>query len=216
MAKQIIYLINCLAAEIDKYPEISKKIKVVFVEDYSVSVSERLMPATDISEQISLAGMEASGTGNMKAVLNGALMVCTEDGANIEIVEQCGEDSAFMFGLSKEEANSTWARGYDPMWHYNNNPRVRLVIDSLKKGFNGVSFEDIASYLLWNSHNKDLYMCLADFEDYLKVRDQIYALYKKPQQWHKKCLKNISRMGYFSSDRSIEEYAKDIWNLQKI
>ena len=216
MAKQIIYLINCLAKEIDKYPEISKKIKVVFVEDYSVSVSERLMPATDISEQISLAGMEASGTGNMKAVLNGALMVCTEDGANIEIVEQCGEDSAFMFGLSKEEANKTWARGYDPMWHYNNNPRVRLVIDALKKGFDGTSFEDVAAYLLWNSQNKDLYMCLADFEEYLKVREQIYALYKKPQQWHKKCLKNISRMGYFSSDRSIEEYASEIWHLRKI
>jgi len=216
MAKQIIYLINCLAAEIDKHPQVSQKLKVVFVEDYSVSVSEKLMPATDISEQISLAGMEASGTGNMKAVLNGALMLCTEDGANIEIVQHCGEDSAFMFGMSKEEANSTWISGYNPKWYYDNNQRIRLVIDSLKKGFNDVSFEDIASYLMWSSQNKDLYMCLADFDEYLKTREQIFALYKKQQQWHQKCFKNISKMGYFSSDRSIEEYAQDIWGLKKI
>ncbi|MBQ3047532.1 MAG: glycogen/starch/alpha-glucan phosphorylase [Clostridia bacterium] len=216
MAKQIIYLINCLAAEIEKHPQVAEKLKVVFVEDYSVSVSEVLMPATDVSEQISLAGMEASGTGNMKAVLNGALMVCTEDGANIEIVNHCGKDSAFMFGMSKEEANTTWVSGYNPKWYYDNNPKIKLVVDSLKKGFNGVSFESISSYLLWSSQNKDVYMCLADFEEYLKTREKIFALYKKPQQWHQKCLQNISKMGYFSSDRSIEEYAQNIWKLKKI
>ncbi len=215
-AKEIIYLINQLAKEIDKNEKISKKLKVVFVENYSVTVAEKLMPATDVSEQISLAGQEASGTGNMKAVLNGALMICTPDGANIEISEVCGENSSFMFGMTAEDVTKTWNNNYSPRSYYENNPKIKTVIDMLAVGFNGTSFKNLADYLLSNLGDCDPYMCLADFESYLNACEELDNLYRKPLKWHKQALKNISKMGYFSSDRCIEEYAKNIWKLSKI
>lgn len=215
-AKEIIYLINQLALEIDKDEKVSKKLKIVFVENYSVTVAEKLMPATDVSEQISLAGQEASGTGNMKAVLNGALMLCTPDGANIEISDVCGKDSSFMFGMTAEDVANTWKNNYNPRNYYDNNPKIKTVIDLLSIGFNGTSFKGLADYLLSTNGDFDPYMCLADFEAYLKACEDMDALYRKPLKWHKQALKNISKMGYFSSDRCIEEYAKNIWNLQKI
>lgn len=215
-AKEIIYLINQLSKEIEKDEVISKKLKVVFVENYSVSIAEKLMPATDVSEQISLAGQEASGTGNMKAVLNGALMICTTDGANIEITDVCGENSSFMFGMKAEEVEKTWSNQYDPKKLYEQNEKIQKVIDLLIKGFNGVPFESIASYLLSSSDNSDPYMCLADFDSYVEAKEKLDSLYKNQVKWHKQCLKNIASMGYFSSDRSIEDYANEIWNLEKI
>lgn len=215
-AKEIIYLINQLATEINKDEEISKKLKIVFVENYSVTVAEKLMPATDVSEQISLAGQEASGTGNMKAVLNGALMICTPDGANIEISQVCGENSSFMFGMTANDVANTWNNNYNPRSYYENNAKIKTVIDMLSVGFNGTSFKGLADYLLSTNGDFDPYMCLADFEAYLKACDDMDALYRKPLKWHQQALKNISKMGYFSSDRCIEEYAKNIWNLQKI
>jgi len=216
IAKRIIKLICQVATEIDKNPKINKKIKVVFVENFSVSVSEKLIPATEVSQQISLAGYEASGTGNMKAVMNGALMLCTYDGAQPEIDHHCGEGGNFMFGLSPAEVERTWADGYHPIDLYHSNPIIMGVIDALNTGFNGECFRDIASYLLCTSAQVDNYMCLADFEEYLRAHERMDALYRKPLEWARASLRNISNMGHFSSDRSIEEYVEHIWDLTKL
>ncbi|MBR4002783.1 MAG: glycogen/starch/alpha-glucan phosphorylase [Clostridia bacterium] len=214
-AKEIVYLINQLAEEVNNNEKVNKKLKIVFVENYSVSIAEKLMPATDVSEQISLAGQEASGTGNMKAVYNGGLMICTADGANIEITDVCGENSSFMFGMKADEVENVWKTHYEPATYYSKNPKIKTVIDMLNKGFNGVSFSDLAKYLLSTADVGDPYMCLADFDSYVEAHEKLDKLYRKPALWHKQCLKNISKMGYFSSDRSIEDYAKDIWDLKK-
>ena len=219
MAKRIIKLINQLAAEINKNPEIFKIIKVVFVENFSVTVSERLIPAIDVSQQISLAGWEASGTGNMKAVMNGALMMCTYDGANAEIAKHCGGGGEFMFGLSPAEVEQIWADGYKPIDIYNQSRRIMAVIDALNHGFNGERFDDIASYLLGTLHDNDKndkYMCLADFIGYLVAHEEMDKLYRDPNKWAKAVLRNISNMGYFSSDRAIEEYVDKVWQLTRL
>lgn len=213
MAKRIIRLITSLAKEIDKNPEISKKLKVVFVEDYSVTLSELIMPATDVTEQISLAGMEASGTGNMKAVLNGALMLCTEDGANIEIAEKSGKGIHFAFGLKCNEVKDLWSKGYNPQIFYEQDARIQTVIKMLRKGFNGESYEDIADYLLWKSPYKDAYMNLADFDSYLASHDEMDKTYKNSKVWAKRVIKSVSSMGYFSADRSVKEYIAKIWKI---
>ena len=213
MAKRIIRLITALAADIEKHPEIAKKLKVVFVEDYSVTLSEMIMPATDVTEQISLAGREASGTGNMKAVLNGALMICTEDGANIEICEKCGANNHFSFGLTCAQVDEMWVKGYNPMSYYEKDDRIKTVIKMLVQGFNGESFKDIAEYLLWKGNSKDIYMNLADFDSYMKAHFEMDRVYKDKKEWSKKMLHSISAMGYFSSDRSIEEYISKIWKI---
>ncbi len=216
MAKRIICLICKLGKEIDKNKVISKKLKVVFVENYSVSVSEILMPATDVTEQISLAGREASGTGNMKAVMNGALMLHTHDGANIEIVEHCGEKNSFEFGLKPEEVEQMWRKGYDAKTYYNQNPMIQKVIDMLKEGFDGESFDDIASYLLGETSYRDVYMCLADFESYIDAHRRMDKVYKNKKNWYSKTIHNVASMGYFSSDRAINEYADKIWKIKKV
>lgn len=216
MAKRIIKLINQVAAEIDKDKRISKILKVVFVENFSVTVSENLLPAIDVSQQISLAGWEASGTGNMKAVMNGALMMCTYDGANAEIAKHCGSGGEFMFGLSPAEVEQLWADGYKPVDIYNQSKRIMAVIDALNHGFNGECFKDIASYLLGTSHNNDNYMCLADFISYVVAHEAMDALYRDPMKWAKAVLRNIANMGYFSSDRSIEDYVQKVWQLTRL
>jgi starch phosphorylase len=216
MAKRIIKLINQLAAQIDKDETISRIIKVVFVENFSVTVSEKLLPAIDVSQQISLAGWEASGTGNMKSVMNGALMMCTYDGANAEIAKQCGGGGEFMFGLSPQEVEQVWADGYKPIDIYNQSRRIRGVIEALNNGFNGESFKDIAGYLMCSSHYNDGYMCLADFIGYLVAHDEMDKLYREPPKWAKAVLRNISNMGYFSSDRAIEEYVEKVWQISKL
>ena len=213
MAKRIIRLISLLAYEIENNKKISKKLKVVFVEDYSVTLSEYIMPATDVTEQISLAGREASGTGNMKAVLNGALMICTEDGANIEICEKCGKENHFCFGLKCDETDKIWDEGYQPMFYYDTDERIQKVIALLRKGFSGESFADIADYLLWRGGSKDIYMNLADFGSYFAAHEEMDRCYRDEKEWAKKVLHSISSMGYFSSDRSIEEYVSKIWKL---
>ena len=215
MAKRIIKLINKLSLAVNSDPLLSSKLKVVFIENYNVTLSELLMPATEVTEQISLAGREASGTGNMKAVLNGALMLCTIDGANIEIADKCGEDTVFSFGMNAEEVEYTKNRGYNAMEYYINNEKVRSVIDKLSAGINGDSFSDIVDYLLGHSDYKDSYMCLADLESYIEAHYKMDKAYQDKLEWNRKSLKSIASMGYFSSDRSIEEYANKIWKLQK-
>lgn len=215
VAKRIIELINHLAKEIDEDPQLSGKIKVVFLENYSVTMSELLMPATEVSEQISLAGREASGTGNMKAVLNGGLMLCTIDGANIEICDHCGHENMFEFGLTAEEAEKIKSRGYNAMEYYIGNENIRKVIDKLGSGIGGERFDDIVDYLLGHSANRDVYLCLADFDAYIEAHFKMDKVYKDKSEWNKRSLHSIASMGYFASDRSVQEYVEKIWHLAK-
>ena len=213
MAKRIIKLVSQLAKELDNDPVASKKLKIVFVENFSVSVSELLTPATDVSEQISLVGKEASGTGNMKAIFNGALMIDTIDGANIEIMEKCGIDNSFPFGLTVGDKEIIDHNGYNPLDYYNSDERIRTVLAYLDKGFNGESFHDISQYLLGETPHRDIYMCLADFGDYIRADALMDQTYRNEEEWYRKTLLSISRNGYFSSDRSIKEYAEKVWKL---
>ena len=217
MAKEIIKLICFLAEEIRKQPRIREKLNVVFLENYNVTMSETLMPASEISEQISLAGKEASGTGNMKFMINGALTIGTLDGANVEMRERVGDDNIFIFGLNAQEVSDVWNKGYSSSAYYNKNQNMRKVVESLIVGFNGNSFSEIANYLLHRSPVSDPYMCLADFESYLQTQNAMSDLYRKDKMsWNKKSLNNIAAAGYFSADRSVREYARNIWNLKSI
>ena len=217
MAKQIIKLIGFLAEDIKKNPKINEKLNVVYMENYNVTMSETLMPASEISEQISLAGKEASGTGNMKFMINGALTIGTLDGANVEMAQRVGDENIFIFGLTAEEVNEIWARGYNSSVYYNRDTGLRKIIESLIIGFNGTSFGDIANYLLRNAPVADPYMCLADFESYCTTQNRMTDLYRNDTlAWNRKSLMNIAAAGYFSADRSIRDYANNIWNLKPL
>ena len=215
-AKQIIKLICSLSEDIKKHPKINEKLNVVYLEDYCVSMAEKLMPATEISEQISQAGKEASGTGNMKFMINGALTIGTLDGANVEMSEVCGLDNIFIFGLTSKEVDKLWASGYNSTEFYANNKKLEKVIHALNVGFNGQTFSDIANYLLIGNPIADPYMCLADFGSFLDVHAKADKVYEDKLLWAKKSLNNISSAGVFSADRSIKEYAERIWGLKKV
>ncbi|MDE5946462.1 MAG: glycogen/starch/alpha-glucan phosphorylase [Oscillospiraceae bacterium] len=210
LAKQIIKLIWAISEEIKKNPKISKKLSVYFLENYCVTLSELLMPASEISEQISLAGTEASGTGNMKLMLNGAITLGTLDGANIEIGESAGFDNIFIFGMRTEEVNNLKARGYNPEEIYNNNPIVRDCIDRMYRGINGCTFNDVANSL----KTQDPYMVLADFDSYRRMQKYSSECYKDVNKWTKMSLNNIAGAGIFSADRAVNEYADNIWHLR--
>lgn len=218
MAKQIIKLVCFLAEDIDRNPDprIREKLKVYYVENYSVTLAELIMPAAEVSEQISQAGKEASGTGNMKFMINGALTLGTLDGANVEMAQAVGDDNIYIFGLKSDEVDALWKRGYDASAYYNNNSSLQVVIESLKKGFAGESFSNIADYLLRSSPVADPYMCMADFSSYAATREKMLADYSDKTLWAKKSLKNIAASGVFSSDRSIREYAENIWDLKPL
>ena len=215
-AKQIIKLICCISEEIKKNPKIREKLNVIYLEDYCVSMAEKLMPATEISEQISQAGKEASGTGNMKFMINGALTIGTLDGANVEMQQACGEDNIFIFGLTAEEVDRKWAQGYNSSLYYANNIKLEKVISALNAGFNGQSFTDISNYLLTGSPIADPYMCLADFGSFSDIHEKVDKVYQDKMLWAKKSLNNIATAGIFASDRSIREYADRIWGLKRI
>lgn len=215
LAKDIIRFIWYLAADIDKNPAAKEKLKVVFLENYSVSLAERLIPATEISEQISLAGKEASGTGNMKFMINGALTIGTLDGANVEIADAVGHDNIFIFGHTAEEVDELWKKGYSSAYYYNNNADLKKAVDSLQKGYNGRSFSDIANYLLFSYGIADPFMCLADFALYAEAHKAAAAKYQNKSAWNRSALINISKAGIFAADRSIGEYAETIWGLKK-
>ena len=218
MAKMIIKLICFLSEDIKKSdPRIREKLNVVYMENYNVTMSEGLMPASEISEQISLAGKEASGTGNMKFMINGALTIGTLDGANVEMAQRVGEDNIFIFGLKADEVDEIWAHGYNSSAYYNQDAELRKVIESLIVGFNGTSFAEIANYLIRNAPVADPYMCLADYESYCRTQESVNELYRRdPLAWNKKSLMNIAASGYFSADRSIRDYANHIWNLKPV
>lgn len=217
MAKSIIRLINSVASEINSDPRVADKLKVVFVEDYNVSIAEIMIPAAEISEQISIAGKEASGTGNMKFMLNGALTIGTLDGANVEICESVGEENIYIFGLRAHEVAELAASGrYSPIEYYHSNPSLRRVLDHIRDGIGvGVlknAYPDIVNSLLFH----DQYMLLADFDSYCRAHDKIYAEYEDKMLFNRKSLINIANAGRFAADRSIGEYAKNIWHVKKI
>ena len=213
-AKDVIRLIHDVGQVINHDPRIGGRLKLVFVPNYGVSVAEVIMPAADLSEQISTAGTEASGTGNMKLALNGALTIGTDDGANIEIREQVGDDNIFIFGLSTAEVAHSRAAGYQPLRIYEENPRIKAVLEAIAGG--QFSEEEPGRYralvdsLLWGG---DRYMLLADFDGYVAAQARVDALYNEPQAWARKAIANVSGMGFFSSDRTIREYANQVWGL---
>ncbi len=212
MAKQIIRLIHSLGNLINDDPDIKGKIKVVYIENYRVTLAEMIMPASDVSEQISIAGKEASGTGNMKFMINGAVTIGTMDGANIEIYENVGKENIFIFGMLASEINELNARGYNPREYYNNNPRIRAVIDGLRGGIAGVNYGEIADALI----SSDGYKVLADFQSYCDCQDRLDKAYKDKYAWAKMSLLNTANAGFFSSDRSVKEYADRIWKMSPV
>jgi glycogen phosphorylase len=214
LAKVIIKFINNLAAVVDADPEIRGRIKILFLPDYRVSLAERLIPASDVSNQISTAGYEASGTSNMKLMMNGALTIGTRDGATIEMAEEAGEENFFLFGLTAEQVAGT--RGlYDPHWHYENEPETRAALDLIfsnhfSRAEPGI-FEPLRDALLTHG---DYYMHLADLKSYLEADGRLCQLYVDSAGWARKAILNIAGSGKFSSDRTIAEYAKEIWNVK--
>ena len=213
MAKQIIRLICMIGKMVNNDPDVKGKIKVVFLENYSVSLAEIIMPASEVSEQISLAGKEASGTGNMKFMINGAVTIGTLDGANVEIHEEVGDENIFLFGLLTEQVQELYRNGYNPSWYYQNNPSIKRVIDSLRAGIAEVNFGEIADSLITGG---DHYMCLADFDSYKEAQAKIDAAYRDKERWGRMSLVNTAKAGFFASDRAVKEYADRIWQIKPI
>ncbi len=217
MAKQIIRFICTLGDVINNDPDVKGKIKVVFLENYRVTLAEMIMPASEVSEQISIAGKEASGTGNMKFMINGALTIGTLDGANVEIHQEVGDENMFLFGLLANEVSDMWRQGYNPSHYYQTNPRIKRLIDALRQGLNGISFGEIAdSLIIGRGGQPDGFMVLADFESYANAQDKVNATYLDKERWNRMSLVNIAKAGFFAADRAVEEYAKRIWGLKPI
>lgn len=212
MAKKIISFICALADLINNDPDVAGRLKVVYMEDYNVSMAEDMMPAADISEQISLAGTEASGTGNMKLMMNGAITLGTLDGANVEIHEAVGDENIVIFGMTTPEANDLKRSGYVPMNFYNNNAELRGVIDFINRGICGKQFPEIGSTIV----HHDPYMVLADFADYRKAHSRIDELWADRERWNRMSLMNTACSGRFAADRAINEYAKNIWHAKSV
>ena len=221
-AKQIIKLINSVADVVNNDRSINGKLKVVFIEDYRVSNAEWIFAAADVSEQISTASKEASGTGNMKFMLNGAATLGTMDGANVEIVEEVGADNAFIFGLSSDEViNYEQNGGYDSRQIYNSDPELKRVVDQLVDGTYAQGdtemYRDLYNSLLMPQGNNqaDVYFILKDFRSYVEAQEKVEAAYRDKDRWAKMVLLNTASCGKFSSDRTIQEYVDDIWKLDK-
>ena len=213
-AKDIIHLVHDVGQIVNHDARLGGRLRLVFVPNYGVSVAEVVMPGADLSEQISTAGTEASGTGNMKLALNGALTIGTDDGANIEIRQQVGDGNIFIFGLSAAEVAASRAAGYQPLRLYEQNPRLKAVLDAISGGQFSPDepgrYRSLVDALLWGG---DRYMLLADFDEYLAAQARVDALYRDPEAWARKAIANVAGMGHFSSDRTIREYANQVWGL---
>ncbi len=212
MAKKIIEFICALADLINNDPDVAGRLKVIFIENYNVTMAEKLMPAADISEQISLAGTEASGTGNMKFMINGALTLGTLDGANVEINEAVGDENMFLFGMTTPEVNDLDRRGYQPINYFNNNAELRRVIEFIQAGIGGKQFPEIGNTII----HHDPYMVLADFADYRAAQKKIDEVWKDRETWNRMSLMNIAGAGRFAADRAIRDYARDIWHTKPV
>jgi starch phosphorylase len=216
MAKLIIKLINDVAGVVNDDPDIGDRLKVVFLADYRVSLAERIIPATDLSEQISTAGTEASGTGNMKFALNGAPTIGTLDGANVEIREEVGAENFFLFGKTVEEIQAIRSEGsYNPWQHYYDDLPTKRVLDFLHSDFLNLEQPDLYRPL-WDSllEHGDHYFHLADFKSYIEAQEQVDAAYRDPARWARMCILNIAHSGKFTSDRTIGQYAEEIWGIE--
>jgi len=217
MAKLIIKLINDVADIVNNDPAVQGLLKVVFIPNYDVSTAEDLIPAADLSEQISTAGTEASGTGNMKLALNGALTIGTLDGANIEIGEEVGADNIFIFGLNAEEVANLRRQGYNPWDYYHANPELRQTLEMIGTGFFSPDEPDRFRPIVDNlTHRGDNYLLLADFAAYMTCQENVDAVYRDTEEWTRRSIMNVAHMGKFSSDRTIREYAKQIWNVKAV
>jgi starch phosphorylase len=212
MAKHIIHLINAVGSVVNDDPRVEGRLKVLFPPNYNVTLAERVIPAADLSEQISLAGTEASGTGNMKFALNGALTIGTDDGANVEIRELVGDENFFLFGMSEPEVEALWARGYKPAEFYQADDNLRRALDLIASGaFSGgnrSTFEPIVSNLLYD----DRFMVLADYSSYIAEQAKVDAAYADTEAWTRSAILNVARSGFFSSDRSMHDYIDRIWH----
>jgi starch phosphorylase len=212
-AKLIIKLINCIADEVNADPVVRKKLQIAFLPDYRVSLAERIFPGSDLSEQISTAGFEASGTGNMKFALNGALTIGTLDGANVEIAAAVGRENIFIFGLTAEEVARRKEEGYEPYRIYESSPRVRRVLDYIQSGALCSNEPGIFGSLAEDLMHHDRFMLLADFDAYVQAQADVDTAYRNQESWTRKAILNVARCGYFSSDRAVKEYAEKIWKL---
>ena len=216
MAKLIIKLINSVAEVVNNDPDVAGRLKVVFFPDFNVKNSQHIYPAADLSEQISTAGKEASGTGNMKFTMNGALTIGTLDGANVEIREEVGAENFFLFGLAVEEVVELKARGYNPRGAYESNAELREAIDRIASGHfsrgDGNLFKPLVDSLL----NKDEYLLLADYASYVDCQDRVSEAFRDQQRWTRMSILNTARSGKFSSDRSIRDYCERIWKVKPV
>lgn len=216
MAKLIIKLTNAIADVVNNDPDVRGRLKVVFLANFNASLGQLIYPASDLSEQISTAGKEASGTGNMKFAMNGSLTIGTLDGANIEIREEVGAENFFLFGLTAEEVFDIKTKGYKPLDYYNTNSELKAVIDRIASGQfskgNPDMFKPLIDSLLYN----DQYMLLADYQDYIECQEQVSQAFQDQGKWTKMSIYNSVRMGKFSSDRTIMEYAKEIWEAEPV
>ncbi len=216
MAKLIIKLINSVGEVVNNDPDVRDRLKVVFLPDYNVTFGQRVYPAADLSEQISTAGKEASGTGNMKFSLNGALTIGTLDGANVEIREEVGEENFFLFGLKTEEVYDLKAKGYNPWDYYNSNGELKAVIDLISSGFFSHGDPNLFKPLVDNLLYDDPYLLLADYQSYIECQEKVSQAYKDQENWTRMSILNVARMGKFSSDRAIREYCEDIWETEPV
>lgn len=215
-AKMVIKLINSVADVVNNDPDVGDKLKVVFLKNYSVTLAEKIIPASDLSEQISVAGLEASGTGNMKFAANGALTIGTMDGANIEILEEVGKENIFIFGLLAEEVFELKAKGYNPRKYYESNPSLKRVIDMIASNYFNPKEPGIFNDMINGLMNVDYYCVFADYQAYIDTQDRVAKEFLDQEEWTKKSIYNVARIGKFSSDRAVSEYAKKIWNVKPV
>ncbi len=215
-AKLVIKLINCIADMVNNDPQVSNKLKVVFLKNYSVSLAEKIIPASDLSEQISTAGFEASGTGNMKFALNGALTIGTMDGANVEIREEVGVENIFIFGMLAEEVVQLKQSGYNPRSFYESNPMLKRVIDMIGNNYFNKFEPGIFAPLVENLMNVDYYCLFADYQSYITKQEEVENVFAMNYEWTKRSIYNVARIGKFSSDRSIKDYSDKVWNVKPI
>ncbi|MEB3278631.1 MAG: glycogen/starch/alpha-glucan phosphorylase [Lyngbya sp.] len=216
MAKLMIKLVNAVAEIVNADPDVRGRLKVVFLANFNASLGQKIYPAADLSEQISTAGKEASGTGNMKFAMNGAMTIGTLDGANIEIREEAGEDNFFLFGLTADQVYKTKAAGYNPWEYYSKNAELKAVIDRITSGFFSHGDKDLFKPMIDSLMHHDPYMLFADYQSYIECQDQVSKAFQDREGWIKMSIKNATRMGKFSSDRTIKEYCEQIWDVKPV